>query len=113
LVFDPTKHVKIIKEMDYDNEAIGSPKTKKFAAMIGKWDYYVDVAYGDKPFSKDWSDAIRSLGINVFDDAGVVFYDAKRSKKDVINAAKKVGLKHVEVNDRVAGIDGIVFNSKH
>lgn len=112
LVFDPTKHAKIIKEMDYD-DGVSSKKTKKFAAMVGKWENFVDVAYGDKPLSKDWSDAIISLGINVFDDAGVVFYDASRSKRDVINAAKKVGLKHVEVNDRAAGIDGIVFNSKH
>ena len=113
MVFDPTKHAKIIKEMDYDDDAIGSPKTKKFAAMIGKWDSFTDVAYGKKPLSKAWGDAIRELGIFDFSDAAVVFYDANRSKKDVINAAKKVGLKHIEVNDRAAGIDGIIFNSKH
>lgn len=113
LVFDPTKHAKIIKEMDYDDDAIGSPKTKKFAAMIGKWDSFTDVAYGKKPLSRDWNNAIRTLGIRDFGDAAVVFYDANRSKKDVINAAKKVGLKHIEVNDRAAGIDGIIFNSKH
>ncbi len=90
------------------------PKAKKFDAEIDLWDYFVDAdnnSVREEPLPKEWHDALKKLGIKA-DDAIVLFYDAWGDKKEVLDTAKKCGLKFAEVEDTEGGSDGIVFSAK-
>lgn len=94
------------------NASLGS-KAKGFTNTIKEWDYFTDADEGgDEKLPEEWHTALKNLNIKA-DDAIVCFYDAVGSAQDVLDAARKGGLKFAEVEEgEDGGSAGIVFSAK-
>jgi hypothetical protein len=94
------------------NTSLGS-KAKKFDSSIEEWNWFTDAdTGGEDKLPSEWHDAVKKLGIKE-DDAIVCFYDAVGSMEDVIDTAKRAGIKYVEVEGGDdGGSGGIVFSAK-
>jgi hypothetical protein len=83
------------------------------------WEYFVDAEHNEKEkgdkLPKQWHEALKTLKIKA-DDSAICFFEAWGDRQEVLNFAKKRGLKFVEVKDRDTedrvGSSGIVFSFK-
>ena len=100
-------------EVNEGNTSLGS-KAKQFDSIEDQWDWFTDADGGEEKLPKEWQDALKKLSLKA-DDAIVCFFDAVGDAQAVRNAAKKAGVKYIEVSgdgDDDAGSGGIVFSGK-
>jgi len=109
---------KIISDLksSYLGEALSAeqkmgPKATKFTRKIEEWDWFNDANEMDEPLPEEWHEELVELRIKA-DEAIVCFFDAVGSASEVIRAAKSIGLVYAQVEDTMAGSDGIVFSAK-
>jgi hypothetical protein len=109
------KHIQTFENFLNEASASLGPKAKKFDSYIQEWDYFVDADNNiarEERLPDEWHQALKELKVKA-DDAIVLFFDTVGSKKEVIDTAKKCGLKFVEVEEgEDGGSDGIVFSAK-
>jgi hypothetical protein len=109
------KHIKTFES--FLNEAAQQlgPKAKKFDSYIQEWDYFVDADDNiarEESLPEEWHTALKTLRLKP-EDAIVLFYDAHGSTQEVLDTAKKCGLKFAEVEaGEDGGSAGIVFSAK-
>jgi hypothetical protein len=96
------------------NTTLG-PKAKKFDSYIQEWDFFSDAddnKLREERLPKEWHDALKKLGVKA-DDAIVLFFDAHGDRQEVLDIAKKSGIKYIEVPEGDdGGSGGIIFSAK-
>jgi len=105
---------KIINDLksEYLSEAVSpkiGAKTNKFNSIIDEWSWFTDADDTDEPLPKEYHNGLKKLGIKT-DNAIVVFSGAVGSWADILSAAKKAGIKYVEVDDEETGESAIIFD---
>jgi hypothetical protein len=109
------KHIKTFESFLNEASAALGPKAKKFDSYIQEWDYFVDAddnEFRDDKLPEEWHTALKTLGLKA-EDAIVLFYDAHGSTQEVLDTARKCGLKFAEVEGgEDGGSGGIVFSAK-
>jgi hypothetical protein len=109
------KHIHTFESFLNEASASLGPKAKKFDSYIQEWDYFVDAddnAVRDDKLPEEWHVALKTLGLKP-DDAIVLFFATHGSRNEVLDTAKKCGLKFAEVEDgEDGGSGGIVFSAK-
>lgn len=90
------------------NPTIGS-KSRRFNNIIDEWDWFTDADSKDEALPKEYHDGVKKLGIKP-ENAIVVFSGAVGSWSDILSAAKKSGVKYVEVDDQETGESAIIFD---
>lgn len=91
------------------------PKAKKFDSYIQEWDFFTDADNNklrEERLPKEWHDALKKLGVKA-DDAIVLFFAAHGDRQEVLDIAKKSGIKYIEVPEGDdGGSGGIIFSAK-
>ena len=109
------KHIKTFESFINEANSDLGPKTKKFDSKIDLWDYFVDAddnVAREENLPEEWHTALKTLGIKA-EDAIVIFFDAWGDRNEVLDTARKCGLKFAEVEEgEDGGSAGIVFSFK-
>jgi hypothetical protein len=108
------KHIKLFEQFISEAKApsdlvkLGA-KANKFNSIIDEWDWFTDVDSTDEGLPKEYHNGLKKLRINT-NNAIVVFSGAVGSWYDILSAAKKAGIKYVEVDDEETGEAAIIFD---
>jgi hypothetical protein len=99
-------------QVNESNATLGT-KAKQFAnAVKGLVDTFIEAEKKEEDKLPDeYTAALKTLGINK-QDAAICFFDSVGDADDVLDAAKKAGIKYAEVNDSETGSGAIVFSTK-
>lgn len=105
------KNIKLFEEFINEmNNKLGA-KATKFRSLIKDhpyWEWFTDP--DSAPYPKEYHNGLKKLGIN--DDNAIVVLSGLESEalQDILSAAKKAGIKYVEVKDPWTGAIAIIFD---
>jgi hypothetical protein len=103
------KHIKTFESFVNEANTSMGAKSKRFTDSVEAWDYFTDAE--DAVAADEYQAALKTLNIKA-DDAIVCFSGANSDWNQLIDAAKKSGIKYAEVDDSANNEMAIVFTAK-